>query len=203
MYRSVGEDTPLFTEPLQYRDAAVDPTTLKSVTTAAAGPTPEQIHAFAAALPCGQGLPNEGGAPCLDINWIKSIGGCKFGLPAPDGVSAGTWAAFCGHMKQCALDTVPGCPSLDAFLGAQSPACVDDKTTQALAYCDQYPLGDGPNVLLNSLCWAFGKAPTVMYNLHAAPPCSGASQAGMSPGLKWGLIGAAVLGAGYLLTRRR
>jgi hypothetical protein len=194
MYRSVGEDTPLFTEPLATR----------SPEGAASGPTPEQIHAFVAALPCGQGLPNEGGAPCLDINWIKSIGGCKFGAPAPDGVSAGTWAAFCGHMKQCTLDAVPGCPSLDAFLSAQSPACVDDKTAQALAYCDQYPLGDGPNQILNSLCWAFGKAPTVMYNLHAAPLCAGASaQAGMSPGLKWGLIGAAVLGAGYLFTRRR
>jgi hypothetical protein len=164
---------------------------------------------MATALPCGQAA-NEGG-PCLDANWITSVGSCKFGLPAPAGVKSGVWKAFCLHVAGCNTDTLPGCPSYDSSLAATSPSCLDDATATTLSYCDQYPTGNGPDAGLNALCWAASKSPTYMYNLHATPRCGGGgttptaapAAAGMNPMLKWGLIGGAALAAVYLVTKKR
>lgn len=183
MYRSVGASAALL-NPLPKGITALD-----------------QVFASAAALPCGQGLPNEGGN-CLDLNWMSAVGGCKFGQPPPAGVSAATWKKFCVYSSQCALEALPVCPSFDAAAAAAVPACMDDTFAQTVTYCDQYPGSDGPDAAKNALCWAARKTPTFMYNASVAPLCSGASRAGMSPTLKWGLVGAAVVAGAYAFSRR-
>lgn len=201
MFRAIGDDGLIFTQPLQARDDQPSPGS-----PGAAAPTAAQIEALfqmAVAAGCTQLLPTDSGSPCLDTNWIMAVGACKFGLPAPAGVSPSTWTAFCNKSASCGWENFPGCASYDTQVGASVPACADDKFLTGVSYCDAHPFSDGPDKMLNALCWAAGKSPTFMYNAHAVPACPGAAKAGMSPGLKWGLIGAAVLGVGYMLTRRR
>ena len=211
MYRAVGDDGLQFTQPLTQRapTSAPAPAPLnvpKIIEPTKRGSTDAKAEGallLATGGGCTQLLPTDGQGPCLDANWINLIGSCRAGLPAPAGVSASTWKSFCAKSTSCAWESFPGCSSYDTTVGATVPGCLDDKTQAGIDYCDAHPLADGPDADLNVLCWAASKSPTFMYNAHVAPLCSGASKAGMSPMVKWGLVAGAVVAGVYFFGRRR
>lgn len=178
MYRAVGEDA-----LITVTDRDTPP------------PSAEDALAYAAAVPCNSLLPSEDAGPCLDARWATPVASCMFGLPAPAGVTAGTWKTFCDHVASCRLSVMPGCKSLDDAMLTAVPACLDDKWENVLSYCDAHPLDDGPDAALNALCWYSSKVPLSSHKLLGTPACST-----MSP-MKWGLLAAGLAGGIFLLTR--
>lgn len=103
--------------------------------------------------------------PCVTESDVLPMGGCFAGA-APEGWTSELHDAWCAQTG-AGLALQPYCPGNPV---PPVPDCLTAQEQQGVAYCNQYGF-QGPNGILNALCWAAMSSGTLDdYNQRSACP---------------------------------